>query len=440
MMNPSEPATTFHLPEGLHYECIQCGRSCKEFGEIRVDPAKAASIRALPRESLCRARNPENPVVESAGIPGTQVMRLEGGGCCMQTGDGLCSIHQAFGLSAKPNICQSFPYRFVETPGGVYVGVSHVCSAVLNKTGPAVTDQRAGLEELFAFTQSRRQVSEPFVLTEDLPLSWAQYAGVEEDLAAILQSGIGHIGQRLVMQAIYIRLLITFLREARQQAGAVLSGPEANGEALAVFRRRMRGTDEEPWAIVRKLSLKRRPSPLLRRMFLGFAHALLNTTGKRRGRLHSYMMLLDTYLRHASGRGVLRLPALSHPVPYKVLKEIRFDPARPELDGILTEYFSHCLFRKDLLLKECIQFAHCMQLMQWGLIHWYSAAFAADAGSGEIQPEHLREGIRAAEKFFVFHTRIDNLFRNYPLLRGFMDRMFDHPLYALSMGNGEWER
>lgn len=434
---PDALTPPLRLPEGLAYECTQCGRSCGEFWEIPVDPVAAERIRALPAAPLAQARDPRDPVIESPWTPGQSVMRLEGGRCCMQQPDGRCSIHAAFGLAAKPNICQSFPYRFVETPGGVFVGLSFACSAVLANQGPAVATQRAELEALYRFTHSRRAASE-FQLAADLPLSWEQYAAIEQDLADLLAPEVGPLAQRLVAQAVYLRLLATFLRQARTQADALLAGPEANEEALAVFHRQMRGTPAQPWPLPRKLSARRRASPLLRRMFLGFAHELRNTSGRRRGRLHAYLMLADTYLRQATGRGVLKLPGLSRPVPWRELAAVPFAPERPECDELLTRYFRHTLHRKDLVIKENIQFAHYMQLMHWGLIHWYSAAVAAEQGAGRVELEHLRDGLRNVEKFFVFHTTLDRLFSNLPILRGFMELVFARPLYAHSMGYGEW--
>jgi hypothetical protein len=371
----------------------------------------------------------------------------------------------------------SFPFRFVETPGGVYVGLSFACTAALRNLGPPLAEQRTALERLLQQDQpdtqnlpqtrksppSRRSVEPPFYLAADLPLSWEQYAAVEEDLTALLDPAQGMIGRRLVTQSVYLRLLANFLRQARGAAGAALAGPEANQAALAVFHRQMRGTAEgarapvdskasegakapgaptaatEPWALARNLAAKGRAALPLRRMFLGFAHGLLSgAPGRRRGLLRSYLMLADAYLRQARGRGVVNLPALARPVPYESLRRVHFAPSRPEPDELLTRYFYHCLFRKDLLEKESIHFAHNRLLMRWGLIHWYAAACAAGEGGDEIQLAHLVEAIRRVEEPLALDPTLAWIARDLPILRGFMDRVFDHKLYAFSMGFGEW--
>jgi hypothetical protein len=62
---------------------------------------------------------------------------------------------------------------------------------------------------------------------------------------------------------------------------------------------------------------------------------------------------------------------------------------------------------------------------------------AAQGGAAEIGLEHLSEGLRMVEKYYVFHSTFDRLFSRYPLLRGAMERMFEHPLYPFVMCRGE---
>ncbi|HOE97575.1 MAG TPA: hypothetical protein PK847_13445 [Candidatus Sumerlaeota bacterium] len=426
-----------HLPDNLSYECIRCGRSCGEFWEIPVSAEKAEEIRARPVAALAAARDPNNPVVESPWTPGRHVMRMTDGTCTLNTRAGLCALHAAFGETAKPNICRSFPFRFLETPRGDYVGLSFACTAVLNRLGPAVADQGDALRDLQRWTFSRHRIEEPPGLTNLIPLSWEQYEAIERDLADLLDPALGPIDVRLVAQAAYMQLLVRFLREAREQTGQMTAESEAQDKLLPAFRRRMRGEAGEPWAIPLRLARRRGASPLLRRMFLGFAHALRNTYGERRGRLRSYVMVMNTYFRHAAGRGAVQLPTLPAATDWRRLREIRFDPRRPELDELLTRYFRHRLFRKDLLQAETLHFGHCLQLMHWGLIHWYSACFANVAGAAEVDYEHLTEGLRNVEKYYVYHSTFDRLFATYPLLRNFLDWIFIHPLYAYSMGYTE---
>jgi hypothetical protein len=444
----TEDGRALHLPAGQNYACIQCGRSCGEFWEILVEPDKVGEIRARPSDTLAGARDPADPIVESPFSPGRQTMRLVDGCCCLRTDAGLCSLHAAFGPESKPNVCRSFPYRFVETPGGVYAGISFACTAVLGNLGPAVAGQGDELRRTHAFTVHKRAVERPPDLTVDIPLDWAQYTAIESDLDALLTLEGVPFEERLLAQSVYLGLLAKFLRQARASAGAETAEPRAHAPAFDHFRRQMRdggqapGSDAGPetglWATVRRIAARRRHSPLLRRACLGAAHELRNVHGRRRGRLRAYTDIYTAYFLGAVGRGSLSLPALARPIDKRRLERVAFDPNAPEMQALLRRYFRHRLFRKDLVVADDIQFGIQMQMLHWGLLQWYAAAYAIDGGRRAVELEDLREALRYVEKYYVMHSTFERLFGDYPILRGFLDRLFGQPLYAFSMARGGW--
>lgn len=426
-----------HLAEGMNYECVRCGRSCGEFWEIKVTPEEAESIRARSADELraAGAADPRSAVIASPWTPGGFMMRCgEPGPCCLQDAEGLCTLHTLYGFMSKPNICRSFPYKFVETPRGIYCGLTFACTAVLNNMGPPLASQRAQIEELFGWTNSRRTVATPPELATAIPLSWDQYETIERDLMDLVEDTGEPIGDRLLMQYLYLHLLIKLVREARESSARETADAAANDEPLAVYRQRVR---EDRYALLRSLKRRRPNSTLLRRTFLGFAHALRNTYGRRMGRLRGYTAMMGAYVAHALGRGSIDMPALSRPVSAARIKSIAFDPARPEFDALLTRFFRHRLERKDLLVAESIQAGLQFQLLHWGLIHWYAAALAADRGASEVGWEHLTDAVRLVEKYYVLHSTFDHLFAKMPLLRLFMDRLLEHPLYAFTLARPE---
>lgn len=433
----SERIQNLHLAEGMNYECIRCGRSCGEFWEIKVTPEEAESIRARPAEELraAGAADPKSPVIESPWTPGGFMMRCgEPGPCRLQDAEGLCTLHKLYGYMNKPNICRSFPYKFIETPRGVYCGLTFACTAVLNNMGPPLTEQRAEIEELFGWTNSRRVIETPPDLATAIPLAWDQYETIEQDLVEIVEDANEPIGDRLLMQYLYLHLLIKLVREARESSARETADASANDEAIAVFRQRVR---ENNYELLRSLKQRRPKSKLLRRTFLGFAHALRNTYGRRTGRLRGYVMMMGSYVAHALGRGSIDMPSLKNPVPYRIIKEIAFDPTKPEFNALLTRFFRHRLARKDLLVADSIQSGLQFQMLHWGLIHWYAAALAADRGANEVAWEDLTGAVRLVEKYYVLHSTFDHLFAKMPLLRLFMDRLLEHPLYAFTMARPE---
>ena len=428
-----------HLPDDLHYECVRCGQSCIQFEEIYVEPERVASIRDLPPDRLTDAPNPRDPLVESPWTPGDVVMRFENGRCCMLTPDNLCAIHKAFGSEAKPNACRSFPYRFVDTPGGLYAGLSFSCTSVLADTGPRLNELQDDLRDLSGWTLSRRRPQEPFLLATELPLSWEQYLAVEEDLTALLDPSLGSLGHRLMAQSIYLRLLTHFLRQGRTEAGVQTQGPEAHDRMLEVFRRSMRGEADPSWARLRALAGKPRRAYMLRRSFLRLVLALRGAFGQRRGRWGSYLTAMSRYVQALAGCGRIAFDPMPRTISHGQLRRIGFDPGRPEAEALLARYFRHCLFRKDLLLEETIPFAHHLILMRWGLLHWASAAHAAADGADCIEQEHLVEGLRHVERFYGFHSPLGRIFGAYPFFHTLMARLLDHPMFVFAMGHGEWE-
>lgn len=430
---PDVSDIVLHLPEGVHYECVQCGQSCNMFEEIGVEDEKVESIRAMPPGRLAGARNPVDTIVPNPDKPGAFMMRLQDGGCCLQDCKGLCAIHREYGFDAKPNICRSFPFRFMETPGGVYAGVSFTCTAVLEGLGPKVVDQHADLDAQYGWTVRKQALADGGIhLATALPLDWEQYCSVEADLDEIAKPDARPLATRLTMQSIYLNMLVRLLRQARTAAGSPAAGPEANAEGLAKFRQSLRG-GEGAWPTLARLAGRGRASMRLRRLFLGFVLTLRHDYNPRRGRLRGYATVLGGYYRHAFGRGAITLPVLNEPIPQETIDRVAYDPARPELDALLSAYFRHALFRKDLLAEDTIQFAHQMQLMRFGMIHWYAAALAAEAGAVQVERPHLAEAIRHVERYYGFHSNFARIFQDYPMLRTLMDRLFGKPVYAISM-------
>ena len=424
------------LPEGLHYECVHCGQCCRQNWEVALDPAEVESIRALEGGPLrlAGAPDPSGPVSDSPWTPGRPAMRMTAEGtCCMLAGDGLCALHKALGEAAKPNVCRSFPYRMIQTPRGTFAGLSFACTAVLAGRGPAVSGQRAQVEALGRWTVYRRPIESPPDLDVAMPLSWDQYFEIEEDLAALLDTSLGPIGERLLMQHLYLHLLARLAREARRRAGAEAAGPEANREALATLRRHGGGADGEPWAMLRRMARRGEGSALLRRTLLGFIHAMDREHGRRRGRIRTWAGLAGGYVSFALGRGRLMPEGVSRPIHQAELDWIGLDTARPDVDALLTRYFAHRLFRKDLPSSESLQSAIRFQLLHWGLIQWHGAALAADEGADGIGLEHLAGAIRAVEKRHVWHGSLDRFLARMPLVRMLLDRLFEQPRFALSM-------
>lgn len=433
-----------HLPAGLNYACLQCGRGCEDFDDIEVDPVTQEGFERLGVGALARDGKPA--CEQSQWNVDERIMRKIRGEkgirpCCLLTDEKLCGVHCAHGIESKPLVCRSFPFAFVETPGGVYTRMSFACTAVLQNHGPSISTQGADIRETYGFTPSVRRAPDEILLAPGVPLTWEQYLAIEQDLDDILTAPSPSISTALLAQAAYLRMLTNLLRQARESAGAARGeNPEAGAKALEVFRKGMGQSPDGPrWHRLFKLAAKPGGSPILRRTTLGFVLTLRHIGAKKRGRAVAGGMMFVSYLRSAFGVGNIPLLREADIIPYSRVRQMRFDPNRPEHRELLGRYFRHALFRKDLLLQDEMAFGHSMMLLNYGFMHWYAAALAASGGRDEVGIEDLTEAVRRVEEFFGLHSPLARVLGQHPGLKAILEGLFHRPAFAYAMARGEGE-
>ena len=440
----AEQRIELNLPEGQNYSCLKCGRGCEDFDDIRVDPATVERFGQLPVSELMQDDAGEAPYRKSPWSPGEFILRKregprEASPCCFLTEDKLCALHCAHGAESKPLTCRNFPFGFTDTPGGVFVGISFACTAVLENHGEALTDQAAEVRRTYAISPHRISAPEEILLAPHLPVSWEQYCDIEADLSSILSCGDTKLGNALIAQSTYLRLLALFLRQTREAAGAGPdSGTELNDAPLEAFRKQMRGeASGREWDRLIRIAEKPKSSAMLRRVALGYVLAFREAIDTRHGRLVTSMLVLAAYFRAAAAAGSVELRRLETTVPYRKFRHVRFDPDRREFDALLRRFFGHCLFRKDLLRHDDVRFSHNMMLMNYGFIHWHGAAFAASEDRESVEQDDLIEAVRTVEEYFVFHSKFTRLFGEHPMLRGVMESIFHRPIFPYAMARPE---
>jgi Fe-S-cluster containining protein len=174
-----------------HYSCTGCGECCRGW-KVPILPGEAERFRRLaeplvPVERLTRAL-----VSQPQKNGSTDEYISVGDGCIALGGDGLCRIHVRHGSEAKPAVCRLFPLTFVQTPTEVRVGLSFACSAVLDATGPLLSQQRDEIEALYttaiAGTKLAHRVGDTVALTPRLKLPWTDAARLIADVVAQLRT------------------------------------------------------------------------------------------------------------------------------------------------------------------------------------------------------------------------------------------------------------
>jgi lysine-N-methylase len=180
---PAAPPTPPDRPlvplPGYGLCCDGSGGCCSQYSSILFAPADAERARVLLPQVLeagARAFVPEQGSA-SAG----HAVALVDGHCAYLREDGLCGIHAAAGMRAKPLRCQLFPATFVDDGVVVRVSTAIECSCVLasvGKTGgdPLIPPEARTVADLEPGTPVR-------ALPVEVPLT-AHAQAAREDAAA----------------------------------------------------------------------------------------------------------------------------------------------------------------------------------------------------------------------------------------------------------------
>lgn len=145
------------IPEGIRYNCQGCGRCCSgwsvgltdaDYG--RVKDIDWGSLHPLLKDKELFIHREEEYKQGSTMYPHFTNPRPDG--TCPFLIDNLCFIHGTLSEPEKPGTCQIFPYSYVETPTGVYMGVAYNSMAAVRNLGELLTEQREKLNGYWNIT------------------------------------------------------------------------------------------------------------------------------------------------------------------------------------------------------------------------------------------------------------------------------------------------
>lgn len=224
-----ETGLPLRIPEGIRYNCQGCGRCCAGWavGLTEEDYARVKDVdwgslhEDLKGKDLFVHRQAEfeqglslYPHFTSARPDGT----------CPFLIDNLCFIHSKFGESTKPGMCKLFPYTYVPTPSGIYVGLVYNSMASVRNLGELLSNQRPMLEETWRLmvNQERAQgrasnavsaaaesvkasdlaaVQYNVNLVSTIPLTWPEYLKIDDRLIALVTASEQENAYTLMLSA-----------------------------------------------------------------------------------------------------------------------------------------------------------------------------------------------------------------------------------------------
>lgn len=161
-----------HFPPGQRFACSGCGRCCRAPWNVVVDGASAGRVRGTALE--LRVIQERGGAALQADREGRLVTARTRGACVFLDAANRCRIHSDLGAAAKPRTCRQFPFTFRATPGGVFVGVSFFCPAVVGNEGPLLEESEAEIRAMLA--------EAPLDEGSWSPEAWVSYRALEAEL------------------------------------------------------------------------------------------------------------------------------------------------------------------------------------------------------------------------------------------------------------------
>ncbi|CAN5230305.1 hypothetical protein BH11CYA1_BH11CYA1_28990 [soil metagenome] len=181
-----------HIPAGIRFECTRCANCCLSWpvplneGDVkRLTDALQCAESDLPVSLLSSAER-------QAGLVGfSRALEKRPDGRCSYLNDTACSLQDL----AKPAMCQLFPYSFIDTPDGTFVGLSFASTGVLHNSGRLLQEQSEQLEgvlklfrELFPTLQNETtEAFDHLRLAEGITLTFEQFKSIEAPLLSELE-------------------------------------------------------------------------------------------------------------------------------------------------------------------------------------------------------------------------------------------------------------
>lgn len=194
------PTNRLHVPVGIRFECTRCANCClswpvplNEKDVKRLTVALQCSEAELPVSFL-------SPAERQAGLAGfSRALEKRSDGRCSYLSDSICTLQDL----AKPSMCQLFPYSFIDTPEGTFVGLSFASTGVLQNSGRLLQEQNDQLldvlslfRELFPHLQEETTKGfENLQLFEGVTLTYGQFQIMEAPLLHDLVEAVSRPGR-----------------------------------------------------------------------------------------------------------------------------------------------------------------------------------------------------------------------------------------------------
>jgi Fe-S-cluster containining protein len=416
--------TTLYLPGDVRYQCTQCGICCDANLEVQVASEEAARIETLDWRAVSnlpeKAKSPFGPAREERKHLACLKTDKD---CGFLDAQRLCGLHSAYGEAVKPYHCLRFPYRFVDTPDGVYTGVSFACTAVRQNIGPAIAEQESAVRQVYESRREIPRIDEPVAFDWDTKLDWKDYLLLERGIDEILSDERHSVGACLIAGHVWLGMLQQLFKQVGRTS-------ESISEAVRFYTEKTR---EDQYSQAFRVAKRPAAHHTLKRMLLGTFTSFGNVLPYAKTRIGAALRVFWFNGRHWMRWGGVRLTPFEQSVPYRDFAPRPEFALAPAAQDLLRRYFRHAVFRKDLVVHTDMFWGYCFLVMSHGLLEWYVAVM--DALGKVPDPEHdptrgVSGALEHVERLFVFHSRFRSIFLYHPALADTFQRVFRKPNFA----------
>lgn len=393
------------LPPGIRYTCLRCGACCRSL-EVTLTDAERERLLACDWSREVAGYSEDRVVARRRGASGKQVWRLRprpDGACPFLTDENLCRVHARLGHAAKPFAGRVFPFGFVVTPVGVFVGCRFNCPAVVRGKGHTLAEQRGEIQRLFAeYAATYDPPREPDQVRffGHWKLAWPDLLRFEEQLVAFLGIAGMEFPRRLLACWLLVR---QFVSQALRKKGTERLGADPD-EVLA------RAREAAP-----RGRLGRLEGALVRLTVGAFVGASPHYSSELPlpRRLLLRLGNLGRRLNLALGLGRIRLAGLARPVAVRGVERV----GRTRLDAasvaMLERYFTAKVRSQGFFGLACFgrSFAQGFELlaMAYVAILWVAGARAAAEGRTTMGADDVEYGIRQVDFGYNYLAELGGL-------------------------------
>ncbi|HPD17235.1 MAG TPA: YkgJ family cysteine cluster protein [Planctomycetota bacterium] len=393
------------LPPGVRYTCLRCGACCRTL-EVTLTDAERGRLLAHDWSAEVPGFTEERVFARRRGAAGKQVWRLRpraDGACVFLTGENLCRVHARLGYAAKPFAGRVFPFGFVVTPVGVFVGCRFNCPAVVRGKGPTLAEQRGEIQRLFAeyaATYEPPREDDQVRFFGHWKVSWRDVLRIEEQLVAFLGLPEVPFARRLLACWMLVR---QFVSQALRQK----SGERMGADPDEVLARAKEATPKGRLGLLEGMLVRLtvgafagasphycRELPLVRRLFVR-----LGNLGRR--------------LKLALGVGKVRFPGLLRAAKLRDARRVGLTRLDGEATAMLERYFAAKVSSQGFFGLACFgrSFAQGFELLAaaYVAVLWLAGARAASEGRSAVGAGDIEYGIEQVDFGYNYLAELGGL-------------------------------